>query len=154
MGKNKNVPKQPRDLARKAIPPLATRQRVLVPEAEGNFHIRWSKFDFGGPWCLSHPAGDVVALMQRIKSLESMRPIDIFGTKKSYPGTDYPDIEQIPNAAALERLGELGFADETRISRIGLGNVPRLYGFRRDPAFYAIFYDPLHQIWPSSQKHT
>lgn len=149
MGKKK-VP-QPRDIPRKAIPPLATRQRLLVPEPDGTFQVRWSKFDFDGPWCLSRPEGDVVQLMKRLKSFETQRPIHIFGTTDTYPGTDY-DATRIPNQAAVKRLQELGFSDETRISRLRIGGAPRFYGFRRDPVFYAIFWDPLHEIWPSPKK--
>lgn len=154
MGKNKNVPKQPRDLARKAIPPQATRARLLVPESGENFHVRWCRFDFGGPWCLSRPEGDLVQLMQRIKSLETKQSIHIFGTGDMYPGTDYYDLSRIPNQGAVKRLQELGFGDETRISRIRVTGAQRFYGFRRDPVFYAIFWDPLHEIYPSPKKHT
>lgn len=102
---------------------------------------------------MSHPAGDIVDLMRRVKSFETMRPLEVFGTTKTFLGTDY-DVPHIPNSAALDRLSNIGFGDETQISALRIGGQPRLWGFRRDAEFYPVFWDPLHEIYPSPKKHT
>lgn len=84
----------------------------------GTFVIRWAKFDFHGRWCLGiSDASAIVELMNRVKCFESMRPVDIFGPGKGYPGTDY-DLPSGLIQPAIDRIGELGFADETQISRL------------------------------------
>ncbi|AEA28953.1 hypothetical protein Psed_6885 (plasmid) [Pseudonocardia dioxanivorans CB1190] len=70
------------------------------------------------------------------------------------PGKDYPLSSGLPNAEANDRLFELGYDDEDRISRIRVSGTGRLYGFRRDERFYALWWDPHHQIWPSRLRNT
>lgn len=136
------------------VPKRAAQPALLSPSPSGTFVVRWARFDFDGPWCLGlSDSTAIVDLMRRLKAFESMRPIDIFGTTKSYPGTDY-DVARVPNQDAVKRLSLLGFGDETRISRLQIGGLPRLYGFRRDPEFYAVFWDPKHVIWPPTLRHT
>jgi hypothetical protein len=60
----------------------------------------------------------------------------------------------LPNAEANDRLFELGYDDEDRISRIRVGGTGRLYGFRRNERFYALWWDPHPQIWPSKLRNT
>jgi hypothetical protein len=44
--------------------------------------------------------------------------------------------------------------DEDQISRLRVTGRGRLYGFRRDERFYALWWDPEHAIYPSPKKHT
>lgn len=139
--------------ARKAVPPVAAKplERIVAPN--GNFVVRWTKFDYGGPWCLGVSTSEqIVKMMQRIASFESMTPMEVF--KPGGPGVEYGNPAELPNQAARDRLEELRLADETRISRLRFGGPERLFGFRRDPEFYAVFWDPNHEIWPSHKKNT
>jgi hypothetical protein len=70
-----------------------------------------------------------------------------------YPGKEY-DVEKIPTAEALRRLDAIGLADQTKISVLRLGGLPRLYGFRDGNVFHVVWWDPEHEIWPSEKKHT
>jgi hypothetical protein len=83
--------------------------------------------------------------MTRIRDMEQMTPAQVF---RGDPGKDYGDPARLPNRDARDRLSDLGLIDETCISRLRIGSSERLYGFRRDPEFYAIFWDPKHEIWP------
>ena len=47
-----------------------------------------------------------------------------------------------------------GHPDQTNISRLRCGGKPRLYGFRVDPEFYVVFWDPEHVIYPSLKRNT
>lgn len=121
----------------------------LVPVDQTLFRVRWNRFDFQGPWCIGmSPADVLVKLMMRLREMESMSPIQVFS---GGIGKDYGDPAKLPNPDARARLVELGLADETRISRLRINGAGRLYGFRRDPEFYAVFWDPKHEIWPSSR---
>ncbi|WP_416901337.1 hypothetical protein [Micromonospora echinospora] len=132
---------------RKAVPAVAANPtRGFTPVDQTLFRVRWNRFDFRGPWCLGASLADeLVNLHVRIREMESMTPHQVFCGD---PGKDYGDPARLPNRDARFRLQELGFADETRISRLRINGPGRLYGFRRDPEFYAVFWDPKHEIWP------
>lgn len=133
---------------RKAVPAIAAKPQGFAPAAPGLFVVRWTKFDLDGPWCLgaSKPA-KIVDLMRRIRDAEQLTPDEVFRLNGSL-GVDYGDPANIPNAKAKRRLRDLRLMDETCISRLRIGGKARLYGFRRDPEFYAVFWDPEHDIWP------
>lgn len=146
---------QPRGLARKSVPAMARRPVGLVVPRPGNLVVRWNRFDFDGPWCLARSdAVTIVELMKQIKSFESMTPKEVFDNPGTEVGKDYGDPSCLPNEAARRRLDALGLMDQTNISRLRCGNKPRLYGFRVDPEFYAVFWDPEHLIWPSAKRNT
>lgn len=153
--KPKNVPagrieKRP---PRKAVPATAAKPQGFPPAAPGLFVVRWTRFDFHGPWCIGNDPNRFVELMKRITELERMTPSEVFRPDADL-GVDYGDPANLPNEAAKQRLRDLGLMDETCISRLRFGSRPRLYGFRRDPEFYPVFWDPEHVIWPAKKKHT
>ena len=55
---------------------------------------------------------------------------------------------------ALRRLETLGLSDMTSIARLQLTGQQRLYGFLVDAVFHVVWWDPNHEIWPSTLKHT
>jgi hypothetical protein len=132
---------------RKAVPSTAASPKAVIAAVDqGLFRVRWNRFDYHGPWCIGVSlSSDIVTLMTRIKDMEHLSPLQVFCGD---PGKDYGDPARLPNRDAIKRLNELGLADETNVSRLRIGQRGRLYGFRRDPEFYAIFWDPKHQIWP------
>ncbi|MFY1653387.1 hypothetical protein ACN27J_21170 [Solwaraspora sp. WMMB762] len=140
-------------VARKAVPASAVRAAKFKPPADGLLSISWSRFDLDGPWCLSKSDSlTIVNMMRRLQSMETMTPDQVFNNGGE-PGKNYA-IEAIPNRDARKRLETLGFSDETQISRLRITGESRLYGFRRDPYFYALWWDPHHAIWPSQKKNT
>lgn len=139
--------------ARKSVPASARRPPGFPPAAPGLFTVRWTRFDFNGPWCLSQSDSTVIVnLMTRLCQMETMTPGEIFAP--AGPGVDYGDPALLPNSRCYERLTELGLNDETNISRLRINCGQRLFGFRRDPEFYAVFWDPYHKIWPSKLRNT
>ncbi|MER7165224.1 hypothetical protein ABT336_03985 [Micromonospora sp. NPDC000207] len=151
-GSGKRVPagRIQKGAPRKAVPAVAASPtRVLAAVDQTLFRIRWNHFDFQGPWCIgASPADDVVKLMMRLREMERMTPLQVFSGD---PGKDYGDPARLPNRGARDKLVDLGMADETCISRLRINGPSRLYGFRRDPEFYAVFWDPKHEIWPSNR---
>jgi hypothetical protein len=114
---------------------------------------RYRHADHDGPWCFHNAAGDgFCGLLTQLASFESMTVNEAFHTG-GHPGKDY-DVDQIPNRDALARLDALGLADMTKIWRLRLNGTQRLYGFLQDNVFHVIWWDPDHQIWPSTLRNT
>jgi hypothetical protein len=132
------------------------RPRVFAPTGgEGKLRVRLGSVDVGGPWCLTNIKADHFSdLLERLRSFESMTCSELFhqgtGMGKVYPVAD------LPNKAARKRLTELEYDDQTEIARLQITGQRRLYGFLPDggPDFYVLWWDPLHEIWPSKLKHT
>jgi hypothetical protein len=119
----------------------------------GTVVVRFGRFDVGGQWCLSKITPDAMQkLLARIRDIETMTITEAFNNRDE-PGKDYP-IAELPSREARERLVELEYDDEDRISRLRVTSRGRLYGFRRDAQFYALWWDPEHEIYPSTKKHT
>lgn len=115
--------------------------------------VQFGRFDVDSQWCLSTIAPDELrTLLNRIKSFETMTVTEAFN-QHDEPGKDY-SIADLPLNAALERLVELEYDDEDQISRLRVTGSGRLYGFRRNERFYALWWDPKHEIYPSKKKHT
>lgn len=117
--------------------------------------MRFNKVDVGGPFCLSRIQDDHFAdLLNRLASLETMRCTELFASggeeAKTYPASD------LPNHEAIGRLIELQLDDQTQIARLRINGKRRLYGFLPDggPDFYALWWDPEHEIWPSTRRNT
>ena len=91
-------------------------------------------------------------LMKALANFETMTVGEVF-PGNGQPGKDY-DIEEIPTKEARDRLDTIGLADMTKISVLRLSGVQRLYGFRCENVFHVVWWDPLHEIWPSPKKHT
>ena len=135
-------------------------KRVKVPPAmrptrplDETLIIRLNQLDLGGPFCLTKITEQAhLDLLQHLRSWESMKVSEIFSSGEE-PGKDY-DVSSIPNKAARDRLVELRLDDRARISRLRPGGKPRLYGFRHEHEFYALWWDPEHEIYPSTKRRT
>jgi hypothetical protein len=114
---------------------------------------RFMHVDHEGPWGFDRVTPEEMCdLMRCLAKFETMTVGEAF-PGGGYPGKDYV-IEEIPTAAARERLDALGLADMTKISVFRLTGEQRLYGFRTANVFHVVWWDPLHEVWPSKKKHT
>jgi hypothetical protein len=119
----------------------------------GKVVVQSGRFDIDSQWCISKIRPDEMrTLFNRIRSIATMTVIEAFNYGDE-PGKDY-SIDDLPSRAARERLVELEYDDEDQISRLRVTGCGRLYGFRRDERFYALWWDPEHAIYPSRKKHT
>jgi hypothetical protein len=150
-GKKGRIPKPHEQPS--AIPKHVPRPREFRPGGgDGFLRIRFNHVDLGGPWCLSRIEQDHLAdLLGRIKSFESMKCAQVFAPG-SEVGKTY-QVDHLPNPDAKPRLVELQFDDQTEIARLRISGERRLYGFLPEggPDFYALWWDPEHQIWPSTR---
>lgn len=83
-----------------------------------------------------------------------MRCAEVFA-----PGNDEGvvySVAELPNRVATDRLIDLGYDDQDDIARLRINGKRRLYGFLPGggPDFYVLWWDPLHEIWPSTKRHT
>ncbi|MEV0359135.1 hypothetical protein AB0H71_24060 [Nocardia sp. NPDC050697] len=138
----------------KSVPP--PNFKVFKPKGKaGCLRIRLTTLDVGGPWCLSGIGRTELGnLLDRLQNFETMQRQHVFAPGQD-EGKQY-DVDKLPSKAARDRLTELEFDDETKIARLRIGGKPRLYGFLRDGSddFWALWWDPEHEIWPSAKRNT
>ncbi|MEZ0073582.1 hypothetical protein [Planotetraspora sp. GP83] len=148
MGSNKKKVSAPK-AAKGAKPFVASRS--LLPRAEtSDSRIAWRfcHVDHAGPWGF----GDLTfaQIMDKLQAFESMTCREIFDNGEE-PGKHY-DVANLPNRVAIDRLEELTLGDMTKISRLRLGGKIRLYGFLEGNVFHLVWWDPEHQVWPSTRR--
>lgn len=115
---------------------------------------RWKfrRVDHDGQWGFDAvPGPTVTEIIKALASFESMTFHELFH-QGDEPGKHYGPESLCK--AAQDRLVELRHDDETQISRLRIGSTKRLYGFVRDDAFEILWWDPNHQVCPSTLKHT
>ena len=68
--------------------------------------------------------------------------------------TCYPDFTQCPNQTTQDRLAKYYEREGDALARFRLGGTERLYGFLVGNEFHILWWDPNHEVWPSTRKHT
>ena len=125
------------------------RKVAPAPPPAGTLVVQFGRFDVDGPWCLSKiTPEDHRNLLTRIGEIETMTVQQVFGTGNT--GTDY-EVAKMPTPVALRRLTELDIEDQERICQLRITKQQRLFGIRHDERFYALWWDPLHEIWPTNK---
>ena len=56
--------------------------------------------------------------------------------------------------AAQKRLTEIELDDYDRLWELRLGGTERIWGVLEDAVFYVVWWDPEHEVCPSTKKHT
>lgn len=108
--------------------------------------------DHDGPWNFAQLGQEkLLYILCKLSKFESMAMHQLFAGN---PGKDY-QVEEIPNKDARARLEAARLADQTQISRLQLSGPERLYGFRDEHnVFHVVWWDPRHEIWPSTKRNT
>ncbi|MEU6129142.1 hypothetical protein ABZ805_08205 [Saccharopolyspora sp. NPDC047091] len=144
-----SVPK----MHRAAAPSAEKRPRLaLTPGDPGTkLMVSLSKVDLNGSWCLTRiTPEDHKTLLRSISAFESMTVNEVIHSHQR--SQDYPlgDLAK----PAWERLVELGLDDRDVIHRLRITGERRLFGFVENNRFYALWWDPRHEVVPSRKKHT
>jgi len=105
--------------------------------------------DLDGPWGWRKIA---VTSLERVLGfmhrLESCRPGEVSGrTLKHIP------FENLC-AKARKRLGELELDDLDGVWELRVTGLERIWSIRRGHVFYPIWWDPLHEVCPSTKRNT
>jgi hypothetical protein len=111
---------------------------------------RFNQIDREGTWSPANITPPEIAnLFDKMASFESMTLGEIFA-----PGSEHGKSYEVAGmpAHSQKRLQDLERDDETEIVRLRCGGAPRLYGFLREHVFHVLWWDPRHEVWPSSKK--
>lgn len=127
-------------------------QQLLAVAGQPDSRICWrfEKLDTDGPWGLSNlPPAQVLELLAAMSQFESQTINELFHTGE-WPGKCH-DVATLPSKQARDRLVELGLSDQTKIWKLRIGGPGRLWGFLMGNVFHVVWWDPRHEIWPTSR---
>lgn len=111
---------------------------------------RFEHVDHDGPWGFDKVQPDMLCeILRKLRDFESMtveglrRQVEHF---KSYNLAE-PGLCK----AARERLAARGWDDLDSIQRLRFSGPQRLYGFLLGNVFHIVWWDPLHEVYPSKR---
>jgi hypothetical protein len=140
-------------------PELPRKETPRLPELPGastsadRVCWRFTHVDHDGPWGFASLGADGwLALLGQLAQFETMTITELFH-KGDYPGKSY-DPATLPDPRAARRLEAMRLTDMTRISALRTQGRPRLWGFLVGNVFHVVWWDPEHEVWPSTLKHT
>ncbi|QSZ47248.1 hypothetical protein [Arthrobacter sp. D5-1] len=111
---------------------------------------RFNQIDREGQWSPTNIASSELGnLFDKMASFETMTIGEIFAPGSEH-GKSY-EVSKMP-APSQRRLQDIERDDETEIVRLRCGGAPRLYGFLREHIFHILWWDPRHEVWPSSKN--
>lgn len=124
---------------------------ALQPSPD-RIRFRFDRVDLGGPWCLTAiTSDDHRVLLEKMREFERLTMAEAFNGQL---GKDYHDLSKCPNPTVLRRLQDIEMDDIDALSRFRLSGTRRLYGTRLGNEFSILWWDPNHEVWPSTLKHT
>lgn len=145
---------------RKTTPPREVTRTKRTPtlNVSGNDILkrqlvwRLSWVDNEGPWSLINISRiQMTQLIDKMISFESMTVGEIFGPGSEH-GKSYT-VSDLPNVAS-RRIKEIKRDDEDQIHRLRCSGTQRLYGVMREHVFHVLWWDPEHEVWPSTKRNT
>ena len=113
---------------------------------------RFAEVDKHGDWAPASISMEAMGdLLDKMASYESMTIGEIFKPGSQH-GKSYA-VESLPRDSR-KRLEAIERDDETEVSRLRCGGAPRLYGFLREHVFHVLWWDPKHEVFPSTKRNT
>lgn len=108
--------------------------------------------DMDGPWSLANISGeDARELLKFLKAIEGQKVGELMSPRSGELFKFYADMSDCPNKEALNRLANL-YDSADNVCRLRLTGEKRLYGLRVRNQIALLWWDPHHEIWPSSKK--
>lgn len=150
MSKGKKQKKQPKAGAKVAAKKRPKRIPAGKPTSEAPTVIWGTSFvDLDGPWGWSKIEVNALAhVLKFLHNLEACLPVEVFGSKH----------KRIPLGSlcseARKRLAELELDDFDALWELRVTGQERIWGHRDDHVFYPIWWDPLHEVCPSTKRNT
>lgn len=102
--------------------------------------------DFGGPWCCK-PMGqtDLLRVVEKLRSFETMKWSAIMGhNNHSVP------IERL-SPEAQDRLMDLKRDEVEEVFSLRITGRERVIGIRQDNVLHLLWWDPKHEVCPSTK---
>jgi hypothetical protein len=109
----------------------------------------FGSLDLGCPWCGDITAELAAHVLSKIKSYESMTWGQILADQKRNHSVALADCSK----DARDRAIELDL-DIDELFRLRFNGTQRLWGIRDRQHFKLVWWDPEHQVCPSTLKHT
>lgn len=156
MGKKGKGSKQPK-VASGTRHPAKKQPKMGKPLQEervvGKPTWRFQRLDWNGPWCpkelkTSAKTAEIIKKLGNVEH-ESWTQIKSRTSMKSH----LVSTEKLCKEAQ-KRLVELKLDDWGQIFSLRLSSKERLWGLLQGDIFYALWWDPEHQVCPSILKHT
>jgi hypothetical protein len=156
------MPKGGRAKKKLALPPSgAVREKrigdvrlLLSGAATSDDRVCWrfTHVDHGGPWGFDRmDSATLCEVLTKLRDCETMTLNELRRT-----GDFFKEYE-LPGGLckeAVARLAAIGFDDASKIQRLRFTGTQRLYGFLTGNIFYVLWWDPLHEVYPSNLKNT
>jgi hypothetical protein len=89
-------------------------------------------------------------ILQKLGQFETRTWADI----KSDGNNHAVDIQNSPNPATPKRLAEIHLDDIDELFSLRLSGKERLWGILEQHILQILWWDPNHEVWPSTKKHT
>ncbi len=153
--------KRPRAQKKPAISPSAKPSRGkspsspdFDPRAHWKLLPAWrvSRLEADGPFGWGQIERDkALEVRDKLGSFESMTWHQILVAAKHRNHT--VSIEKL-SKAARDRLVEIALDDQDELVSLRLAGAERVWGFREENVLQVLWWDPEHQVYPSTKKHT
>ncbi|MBF0131952.1 MAG: hypothetical protein HQL75_05125 [Magnetococcales bacterium] len=116
-----------------------------------DFSPSWviSTLDMDGPFGWNRLEKEVFDnIIRKLQNFESMTWGEIEGRRHHSIGKD------TLSRKAQKRLEEIHMDDVDEVFSLAMGGIERIFGIRERNIFKILWWDPDHQVCPSSKKHT
>jgi len=150
-------------MAKKRKPPIRTVQRKKpaeqwktqtgqLPSNDLDKPVwKLSLLDWDGPWGWRDiKANQWQQILQKLGYFETRTWADI----KSDGNNHAVFIQNCPNPETLKRLTEIHLDDIEELFSLRLSGKERIWGILDNHIFKILWWDPNHEVWPSTKKHT
>ncbi len=114
---------------------------------------RFQRLDWGGPWCPKQikASGKLTEIIEKLGNIETATWTQI-KSRTSMKSHLIPTEKLCKDAQ--KRLVQLKLDDWGQIFSLRLSAKERLWGFLRGNVFYALWWDPTHQVYPTGPNTT
>jgi hypothetical protein len=128
-----------------------TRQKYQPSNDQEQPVWRFSLLDWDGPWGWHNvEANKWQEILQKLGHFETRTWTDI----KSDGNNHTVWIKNSPNPETQKRLVELHLDDIHELFSLRLSGKERLWGILDRYILNILWWDPYHEVWPSTKKHT
>ncbi|EDN70047.1 hypothetical protein BGP_3848 [Beggiatoa sp. PS] len=132
-------------------PDKIPRQSQIVSEAQQKPVWQFKRLDWDGPFGWRN--------IEKQKWQEIIQKLGQFETRtwaeiKSDGNNHAVDIQNSPNPAVPKRLAEIHLDDIDELFSLRLSGKERIWGILEQHILQIIWWDPNHEVWPSTKKHT
>lgn len=113
---------------------------------------RFTHVDHEGRWGFDRIESAVLCeVLKKLADCESMTVSELRATRRLFKEYDLPSGLC---KDALDRLTVMRRDDMTKIQRLEFTGLQRLYGFLEGNVFHVVWWDPMHEVFPPTLKHT